>query len=56
VSFWGGAGLRVAGQWAGLTNYHATAQAIRRLSARLQRDPHLRRFVSAVIECIKVQT
>jgi hypothetical protein len=47
-------GLERRDKWVGLDNYHAAAQAIRRLSARLQRDQHLRRFMSAVINFVKV--
>ena len=50
----GGMTLRAAGQLVGVSSYHAAAQAIRRLNARLLRDQRLRRMLSEVLKCIKV--
>ena len=51
-----GLSLRAAGQQVGLSNYHATAQAVRRLSAQLATNKARQRLLTEVLNCIKVQT
>jgi putative transposase len=48
--------LRKLGDEAGVDNYYAVAQSIRRISKRLKKEQHLQKTLQSVINCIKIQT
>lgn len=51
-----GVTLTKLGEAAGVQNYYAVAQSIRRISSRLSKDKDLKKKLKAIINCIKIQT